>query len=156
MRSVLVVEDNTLVYDTISDAFALRGGFRVAHAADGRLGMAALESARHDLALIDVALPKISGVEVATRAVELGVPTVLMTGYDDALKAGEHTFPVLTKPFRIGELVARFDEVVAEAVRLNTMMRENMRRGAELTAQTRRVGDDFSRAWVNICKQLVR
>jgi len=138
MPSILVAEDDSLVYASISAAFALRPGFAVSHAADGEDALAILEALRPDLALIDVVLPKAFGFDVAMRAVELGVPAVLMTGYDEvAERSGGHGFPVLTKPFRAVELVARFDAVVYEAARLNRAMAAHLQTAQELKAEAR-------------------
>ena len=157
MRSILVVEDNTLVYDTIRDAFSLTAGYRVGHAADGEFALAALNAARPDLALIDLGLPKISGIEVAKRAVELHVPAVLMTGYADAVeRLGEHGLPVLTKPFRVTALVALFDEVVSEAARLNRISVEQRKTGRKLIAEARAIHGSISEEWTRICGKLLR
>lgn len=155
MRSVLLVEDNALVSSTISEAFSL-SGVALTHAADGPAALVALESSRHDLALIDVGLPGLSGIDVAKRAVELEVPAVLMTGYGDVLaKADGLLFPVLSKPFRVRELVLRLEEVCAEAARLNRIMREQMMRGAELIAEARDPHRPFSETWLRICDRLM-
>ncbi|HEX6841796.1 MAG TPA: response regulator [Stellaceae bacterium] len=162
MRNILVVEDNSLVYETISTAFSLMPGFAVGHAANGYLALVALEAARPDLALIDIGLPKISGIEIAKRAVELEVPTVLMTGYADAVEQfDEHRFPVLSKPFRVTELVSRFDEIVTEAARLNRISLEQRKAGRTLIAEARALHRSISDAnrsmsegWARICANL--
>ena len=154
MRSVLVVDDNALVYDIIGGAFSL-GGFTVAHAADGCAALIALEAGRHDLALIDVGLPGLSGISIARRAIELNVPTILMTG-DHGLIGKADGYPMLIKPFRVAELVARFEHVVAEAARLNHGMREQMARGATLVAEAREAHRDFSETWLRLCEHLMR
>ena len=163
MLNILVAEDDTLVYETINIAFSLRPGFAVSHAADGRRALEALEALRPDLALIDVGLPKASGIDVGRRAVELGVPTVLMTGYvEKAERSSDHGFPVLTKPFRVGELVTRFEDVVSEAARLNDAMADHMKTAQRLVAEARAihhsVPDWASRAerWERLCAQLLR
>jgi len=164
MPNILVVEDDALVYETISVGFSLRGGFTVDHAADGYHALAILEASRPDLALIDVGLPKASGVDVASRALELGVPAVLMTAYGDATeKLGRYRFPILTKPFRVAELVARFDDVVSEATRLNQLLRAEVATAAALRAEAqtihRSISDDIgalSERWAGLCEKLLR
>ena len=83
-----------------------------------------------------------------------------MTGYADAV--GQHRFPVLTKPFRVTVLVARFDEVVAEAARLNRIASEQIKAGRALIAEARsihRPRPDENRAmsegWARICDRLL-
>jgi DNA-binding response OmpR family regulator len=155
MRSVLVVDDNDLVYDIISGGFSWQAGFTVAHAANGCAALVALEAGRHDLALIDVGLPGLSGISIARRAIELDVPTILMTGHDD-LVGKAAGYPMLTKPFRVAELVARFEHVVAEAARLNHSMREEMARGARLVAEAREAHRPFSETWLRLRDILMR
>ncbi|HEX6842696.1 MAG TPA: response regulator [Stellaceae bacterium] len=155
MRSVLVAEDNLLLYETISNAFALSTGFAVSHAIDGYAALASLEN-RPDLALIDLGLPGISGINVARRAVELKVPAVLMSGDVATAPSGGVGLPVIPKPFRVIELVARFDAVVAEAARLNGIMREHMQRSAALAARTGATSQELSTIWAEICKKLER
>ena len=79
-----------------------------------------------------------------------------MTGYggDVLAKAAALPFPVLPKPFKVCELVARFEDVLAEAARLNRSMREQMMLGAELVAQARDPQRPFSETWLRICGQL--
>lgn len=163
MPNILVVEDDSLVFETISLAFSLAPGFSVSHAADGHSALAALEAIRPDLALVDVGLPKASGFDVARRAVELAVPTVLMTGYAEAAeKSGEYGFPVISKPFRVAELVARFDEVVREAARLNAAIFQHMKTGQVLVAEAKAVLEPpldwlrLAEGWERLCAQLLR
>jgi DNA-binding response OmpR family regulator len=156
MRSVLIVEDNALVYPTIIDGLSFGGGFAVAHAADGCAALLALESNRPDLALIDVGLPGLSGLAVARRAVEIEIPAVLMSDNGEMVeKSAAYGFPVLAKPFRVDALAARFEEVMAEAVRLNRAMREQMRRGAVAAAQARASRRQLSEDWRRVCDKLV-
>lgn len=116
----------------------LKGGVALTHAPDGRAALVALEGRRHDFALIDVGLPGLPGIDVAKRAVELDVPPVLMTGYRDVLATADALpFPVLLKPFRVGELVGRFEDVRAEAARLKQIMREQMMLEAKLIDEPR-------------------
>jgi two-component system response regulator MprA len=164
MPNILVVEDDALVYETISVGFSLRSGFTVDHAADGYRALAVLETSRPDLALIDVGLPKASGVDVASRAVALGVPAVLMTAYGDVTeKLSRFRFPVLTKPFRVAELVARFDDVVSEAARLNRLLRAEVATAQALRAEAQAihgsrsdVNGALSEQWARLCEQILR
>jgi DNA-binding response OmpR family regulator len=109
---VLVVEDDHLQAQSL--AFILRQeGYAVEVVADGAGALArARAQPGPDLVLLDVALPDLSGVEVARRIrLASPVPIVLVTGRREesdkivGLDAGADDY--VTKPFSAGELLAR-------------------------------------------------
>jgi two-component system response regulator RegX3 len=153
VRRVLVVEDDRLVSETIRAAFLMKDGFQIDCAEDGEAGLAALAGGNLDLALVDYGLPKVPGLIVAKRALERNIPIILMTGYGDEItKPEEHQFPVLAKPFSVVELVARFEQVVTEATRLN----EIARRLVEQTSALRGRHQVLSEEWLRICEEIGR
>jgi DNA-binding response OmpR family regulator len=151
VRRVLVVEDDRLVSETIRAAFLMRGGFEVDCAEDGEAGLVALADGNLDLALVDYGLPKAPGLIVAKSALARNIPTILMTGYgDDIAKPEEHRFPVLAKPFSVTELVVRFEQVVAEAKRLNEIAQRLVEQGFAPNA----THQELSEEWLRIREQL--
>jgi DNA-binding response OmpR family regulator len=110
-RTILVVDDETTLRETLVDALETEG-FRVVAAADGREALAVFRAERPDLILLDVMLPELSGVEVCRiiRA-ESSVPIVMLTAKDSeldkvvGLELGADDY--VTKPFSIRELSAR-------------------------------------------------
>ena len=109
---VLLIEDEPALARGLSDTLRANG-FEVDVAADGQAGMDAALSGRADLILLDVMLPKINGFEIcrSVRAQGLDVPIVMLTakGQEDdvilGLNVGADDY--VTKPFRVGELMAR-------------------------------------------------
>ena len=107
--SILVVDDDSTLRKNIS-TFLIRQGYTVDSAATGRDGIAALERNRPDVALIDLFLPDIDGLELLSRlrAVEPQILVVIMTGAGsvqaavDAMKAGANDY--LSKPLILKEL----------------------------------------------------
>ncbi|CAB4761699.1 MAG: response regulator [Actinobacteria bacterium] len=108
---LLVVEDEPSFSDALAVGFA-REGFRVTVAADGA---AALEEFRRDppdIVLLDVMLPKLSGLDVCRimRATS-SVPIIMVTARSEevdavvGLEVGADDY--VTKPYRLRELVAR-------------------------------------------------
>jgi DNA-binding response OmpR family regulator len=110
-RTILVVEDETTLRETLVDALEVEG-FRVVSAADGREALTRFRADRPDLILLDLMLPELSGIEVCRiiRA-ESGVPIVMLTAKDSeldkvvGLELGADDY--VTKPFSLRELSAR-------------------------------------------------
>ena len=109
---VLVVEDDRDVSDAIRNALTLES-HQPEVVRDGAAALAALSENRYDLAILDLGLPQISGLEVLrqTRASGNAVPILVLTARDltadrvAGLDAGADDY--LTKPFDIQELNAR-------------------------------------------------
>jgi PAS domain S-box-containing protein len=110
---VLVVDDDAAVRG-ITTTFLNELGHRTFEAADGAAALALLEAGeRVDLLVTDVAMPGISGTELAAqaRARWPEMPVLLLTGYaDPATRSGG--FPVLRKPFRQTELARQVAAVL--------------------------------------------
>jgi two-component system response regulator RegX3 len=110
-RTILVVEDETTLRETLADALETEG-FRVIAAADGRAALNRFRADKPDLILLDLMLPELSGIEVCRiiRA-ESGVPIVMLTAKDSeldkvvGLELGADDY--VTKPFSLRELSAR-------------------------------------------------
>jgi len=110
-RTILVVEDDPTLRETLVDALEVEG-FRVVAAADGRAALTRFRADQPDLVLLDLMLPELSGIEVCRiiRA-ESGVPIVMLTAKDSeldkvvGLELGADDY--VTKPFSLRELSAR-------------------------------------------------
>ena len=114
---VLVVDDESNITDLVTTALRYEG-FEVASAHDGREALAAVESFRPDLMVLDVMLPDVDGFEVQRRLLDRGRPTpvVFLTARDSTedkvrgLTIGGDDY--VTKPFSLDELVARIRSVL--------------------------------------------
>lgn len=113
---VLVVDDEVAIQRFLR--VALNGeGFIVFEAGTGQDALAALALERPDLVLLDLGLPDMDGVEVARRLREWSqVPVIILSVREQesdkiaALDAGADDY--LTKPFGVGELLARIRTVL--------------------------------------------
>ncbi len=108
---VLVVDDEQSYRDALRIALE-REGFRVEVAADGAEAIARFDAVRPALVLLDVMLPRISGIDVCRELRSRSqVPIIMVTARNaeiDAvvgLEVGADDY--VTKPFRLRELVAR-------------------------------------------------
>ncbi len=114
---VLVVDDEPNITDLVTTALRYEG-FEVASAHDGREALAAVDSFRPDLIVLDVMLPDLDGFEVQRRLLDRGRPTpvVFLTARDATedkvrgLTIGGDDY--VTKPFSLDELVARIRSVL--------------------------------------------
>jgi two-component system, response regulator PdtaR len=130
---VLIAEDETLIRLDLRGILE-RDGFIVC--GEARDGLEAIELARTtepDVALLDMRMPRLDGIEAARRInAERPIPIVMLTAFRDkatvekAVAAG--VFAYLLKPFRDGD--------VAPALRAAAA------RHAELLAARRRIGSE--------------
>lgn len=117
---LLIVEDDTIMAQYIADSFT-RVGYATTHAKDGEEGLAAMLQANYDAAVIDIMLPKLSGIEVIRRARQAGVklPVIVLSARGsveskvEGLEVGGDDY--LTKPFSITELIARVQALLRRA-----------------------------------------
>lgn len=114
----LVIEDEPRLAENIARCLQQLGGFAVDIALDGEEGLYSAEEAVHDLIVLDLMLPKLSGEEVLKRLREKGssCPVLVLTAKEDkshivsVLNAGADDY--LAKPFDTGELVARAKSII--------------------------------------------
>ena len=109
---LLLVEDEPALARGLSDMLRAQG-FEVHVAEDGERGLDTALRLRPDLILLDVMLPKMNGFEVcrSVRDQGLDVPIVMLTakGQEEDIILGLNlgADDYITKPFRVGELIAR-------------------------------------------------
>ena len=116
LTTVLLVEDEESFVDALTIGLR-REGFRVEVARDGHEALQRFEQVRPDLVLLDVMLPRRSGVDVCRELRRSStVPIIMVTarsGEIDAvvgLEVGADDY--VTKPYRMRELVARMRAVL--------------------------------------------
>ncbi len=115
---VLVVEDETILADSIS-IYLERHAYASAAARSGEEALRMAEEASPDVAVVDIRLPGITGLEVLRRMREVspGTEVVMMTAHAsvasavEAMKLG--AFDYLTKPLDLDELRVVVDKAVA-------------------------------------------
>src|SRR5579872_5119084 len=86
MIHILLADDQTLVRQGIRQLLEVSADLRVTReAADGEAALEALSRESFDLALLDVRMPKLTGLQVVQRLRRAGgrVPVILLTTFDD-------------------------------------------------------------------------
>jgi DNA-binding response OmpR family regulator len=113
---VLVVDDESMVREVVT-TYLERDGWRVATAADGATALRMLDTARPDLVVLDLMLPKVDGLSVLAHLRKTTeVPVIVLTARGEepdrvlGLELGADDYVV--KPFSPRELVARVSSVL--------------------------------------------
>jgi DNA-binding response OmpR family regulator len=122
MRKVLIVEDDQAMAVALRDGFAYEG-YAVHVARDGATGLRMAEEKSHDLVILDVMLPRLSGLDVCRQLRSAGndTPIIMLTARGQeidkvlGLKTGADDY--VTKPFSFLELMARVEAVLRRATR---------------------------------------
>lgn len=108
---ILIVEDEASFVDALEIGLA-REGFRTAVANDGAQALEMFDAVQPDLILLDVMLPRVSGIDVCRRIRQSSaVPIIMVTAKSSeidtvvGLEVGADDY--VAKPYRVRELVAR-------------------------------------------------
>jgi diguanylate cyclase (GGDEF)-like protein len=158
---ILVVDDDEDIARFVQVNLKLHG-FEVAHARDGAEALEVIGERRPDLAVVDLMMPRVDGVELTRRLradpMTAALPIIMLTAKGltvdkvVGLTAGADDY--LVKPFDTSELIAR----VVSTLRRNREYREvspltglpgNTRIGREITDRVRS-GSDYAVGYVDI------
>lgn len=117
---VLVVDDEKAIQRFLKNALS-SGEFSVSTAESGKDALTAVVALRPDIVILDLGLPDMDGIEVLRRLREwTQVPVIILSVRDRedekvmALDAGADDY--VTKPFGIGELLARMRVVLRKSI----------------------------------------
>ncbi len=117
--TVLVVEDEENFVEALTIGLK-KEGFRVQVARDGAEALAVFDAVRPDLVLLDLMLPKVSGVDVCRELRSRSkVPIIMVTAKSSevdtvvGLEVGADDY--VSKPYRLRELVARMRAALRRA-----------------------------------------
>lgn len=122
MKKVLIIEDDQAMAVALRDGFEYEG-YEVMLAHDGAMGLQLASETEVDLIILDVMLPKLSGLDLCQqlRAKGNNVPIIMLTARGQesdkvrGLKLGADDY--ITKPFSFLELTARVEAVLRRAAK---------------------------------------
>jgi len=119
-RKILIVEDDPAMAVALKDGIEFEG-FTVNHANEGLTGLRLAREWKADLIILDVMLPKMSGLDICKtlRAENNDTPIIMLTARGQeidkilGLKLGADDY--VTKPFSFMELLARIETILRRA-----------------------------------------
>ena len=142
---LLVVDDDAEYRGTVVRRLTRRG-YQIQEAGDGETALQLLQRRQFDIALLDMVMPGMSGVDLAEQLKQLQpeCEVVLLTGQGTvetavrAMKVG--AFDFLTKPCPLAELEVVLEKALAQRrlVKENVQLREVLSRSQ---TKTEMIGD---------------
>lgn len=124
-KKILVVDDSDMLREELEEGLH-NYGFECCLASDGEEALRIAEECRPDLVILDMIMPRMSGLEVATRLREMDtlkrVPIIMLTGrwsVRDKMagyQCGVNRY--LTKPMEISALVEEINQVLRNKSRV--------------------------------------
>src|SRR3990167_9524511 len=142
MSRILVVDDEASIRKAL-ERFLRELGHEVFVAADGEEALHILQTETLDLALVDLVMPKIDGIELIRRLKQHdpNIVAIVLTGFGtitsavEAMRAGAYHY--LTKPFELDDIAS----LVATALEHknlkeeNRLLRQQLKRSEEHTSE---------------------
>ncbi len=119
-KRLLLIEDEKALRDQLLEILG-RHGYETDACSDGMQGLNIAEKNQYDIAVIDLGLPKVSGIEIIEKIRQDGkeYPVLILTARGDwkdkvdGLSAGADDY--LVKPFHVQELLARLEALIRRA-----------------------------------------
>ena len=126
---ILIAEDETLIRLDLRELLEAAGFEICGEARDGMEAVDLARAERPDLAVLDVKMPRLDGIEAARRILdERPIPIVMVTAYGErelvsrAVEAG--VFGYLVKPFRESDLLPAIETARARHEELSALREE--------------------------------
>lgn len=126
MANILIVDDEKNIRDGLKEALS-GSGYQVFSASDGKEGLMAIMTHSIDLAILDIQIPKMNGIEMMKKIVKMDmtVPVIFITGHGsveiavDAMREGAYDF--ITKPINLEKL----ELIIKRALKQKNIEKEN-------------------------------
>jgi two-component system OmpR family response regulator/two-component system response regulator CpxR len=168
MAKVLLIDDDVELTSLLSE-YLIEEGFEAHAVHDGRSGIEELMSRQYDIAVVDIMMPRMNGIEVLQRIRKVSdVPLLMLTARGDnidritGLNLGADDY--VSKPCTPDELVARLRAILRRSWRNShgEAVSNNLRSGALVlhpgsrTAEWQQRPLDLTGAEFSILEVLVR
>ncbi len=135
---VLIAEDETIIRLDLRQLLEEHGFHVCAEARDGLEAVELARATQPDVALLDLRMPALDGIEAARRIyAERPLPIVMLTAYDDRASVmraiGAGIFGYITKPFEARDVVPALETALARHGELLAARRDLGRRDQPLS-----------------------
>lgn len=150
MDKILIIDDDEELCDLVSEYLGVEG-FSVESVNDGEAGLKTALEGKHDIAILDVMMPKMNGFDVLRALRQTSqLPVIMLTARGDdmerivGLEIGADDY--LPKPFNPRELAARLRAILRRSADASdTSSNENLTvDGIQLSPSARTVSLDGS------------
>ena len=117
-KQILLADDDTLVLATFGRGLR-DAGYQVLVAASGQEALEVAENEEPDLAILDIRMPGMTGVETSRQMRALGIPVIHLSAYDDretldsALDEGALGY--LVKPIDVAKAIPTIEAALQRA-----------------------------------------
>lgn len=137
-RRILLVDDDSITLDLLSHIFS-HAGYAISKAASAEAALTSLAAQEPDLALLDICMPGMSGLELAKRLqAETSVPFMFLSSNNDIKLVREATeygaVGFLVKPFEHAQILPAVEAALARADEIRQLRRTEMNLTAALAA----------------------
>jgi two-component system, OmpR family, response regulator len=150
---ILLIEDDVKIASFVEKGLRA-AGYAVDHATEGETGLHLALTEPYDAAIVDIMLPKLSGLSVIEqmREKKINTPVIILSAKDSVddrvkgLQTGSDDY--MTKPFAFSELLARVQALIRRAgglseptqlvvgnLAMNLLSREVVREGRRIELQ---------------------
>lgn len=144
MAKILVIDDEKTIRDALRDILEYEG-YQVDEAKDGEQGLEMVTSGNYDLALCDIKMPKMDGLEVLLKAKDVGVITqfVMVSAFGNVENAVEATkrgaYDFITKPPDLNRLLVTVRNAIEKSndVKRLKLLSEESTKSTKLLANHR-------------------
>lgn len=135
-KTLLLVDDDGLVLATMGRELR-ESGYDVLVADDGEKGLAlAARTPPPDLAILDIRMPGISGIELAALLRQNGIASIFLTAYDDRTYVeqaiAEGALGYLVKPIDVGRIIPTIETALHRSAELERLREKARRLGSAL------------------------
>jgi DNA-binding NtrC family response regulator len=136
MTKILVIDDERPIRSTLQEILEFEK-FKVDTAEDGKMGLEMIQANSYDLVLCDIKMPKMDGMELLDKLIELGfeVPIIMISGHGnietavEAIKKGAYDF--IQKPLDLNRTLVTLRNALdrKEIVQENKVLKRKVSQG---------------------------
>lgn len=119
-RTILLVDDEKDLIEPIGDRIEATTEYKVIMAFDGQEALDKLKKTKPDLIILDMHMPKMSGIEFYNRICDPGgvpkYPVMVLTASDNFkhLFKGLNVDSFMAKPFKLDKLLSEIEKVMSK------------------------------------------